>query len=72
MADRKIDMVVNEDGDVAYLSLPDHPGKGSPGVVAKQISLHSIIKEYKGPEIYLDFDKNGVLIGMEFLLEQAD
>jgi len=72
MSDRKIGMEVNEDGDVAYVSLPEHPGKGSAGVVVKQIGLHSLIAEYKGPEIYLDFDKNGVLIGMEFLLEQKD
>lgn len=57
----------NKDGDMAYLFMPKHPGKGIPGVTAKQISLHSIIPNYQGPEIFLDFDKSGEIIGMEFL-----
>lgn len=59
----------NEDGDMAYLFLPEHPGKGKAGVVTKQVSLHSVIANYQGPEIFLDFDKNGVIIGIEFLLD---
>ena len=40
MAKGKIELKVS-DGDrkVAYISLPDHPGKGKPGVVVKQLSL---------------------------------
>ncbi len=58
--------ISNDDEDVAYLILPDHPGQGTSGVVAKQTSLRSLL-EYVGPEIYLDFDEVGRLIGIEIL-----
>lgn len=60
---------VNKDGDVAYLFLPTHPGKGKSKIVDKQISLRSIINNYKGPEIYLDFNQKGEIIGIELLLD---
>ena len=69
MSESEIKLEKNEDGDMAYLFLPAHPGKGAPGITTKQISLHSIIVNYQGPEIFLDFDKNGVIIGMEFILD---
>ena len=59
--------VSEDDSDVAYLMLPGHPGKGTPGIVAKQISLADKIEGYKGPDVYLDFDKEGQLIGIEIL-----
>jgi uncharacterized protein YuzE len=59
--------ISEDDADVAYLYLPSHPGKGTPGVVSKQICLSDEVEGYKGPEIYLDFDENGMLIGMEML-----
>ncbi|MFD1259680.1 DUF2283 domain-containing protein [Entomomonas asaccharolytica] len=52
---------------MAYLFLPNHPGKSK--IVTKQIALHSIINDYKGPEIYLDFDHEGEIIGIELLLD---
>lgn len=68
MSKAGINLEKNEDGNMAYLFLPEHPGKGKRGVTVKQILLHSVIANYKGPEIVLDFDKDGVIIGMEFLL----
>ncbi|WP_411705599.1 DUF2283 domain-containing protein [Edaphovirga cremea] len=65
----KIKLETNDDGDMAYLYLPKHPGKGIAGVTAKQISLHTVVEGYQGPEIFLDFDKNGVMIGMELFLD---
>lgn len=59
--------VSKDDPDVAYLKLPEHPGSGKYGIVSKQIRLLELIEEYKGPDIYLDIDKNGVLIGIEIL-----
>jgi uncharacterized protein YuzE len=68
MSEKKIELVVSEDDpDVAYLQLPDHPGSGTPNVVAKQICLGDIIQSYKGPDIYLDFGQDGRLIGIEIL-----
>ncbi|WP_194207527.1 DUF2283 domain-containing protein [Superficieibacter sp. 1612_C1] len=69
MSKAKMQLESNKDGDIAYLFLPKHPGKGTPGITAKQISLHSIINDYQGPEIILDFDKDGEIIGMEFLFD---
>lgn len=73
MADGKIELVVYEaddkegDDDVAYLTLPDHPGRATRGCVAKQTRLYDVI-QYNGPDILLDFDKNGRLIGVEVLM----
>ena len=55
-----------DDDNVGYLYLPTFPVK-SEGCVAKQISLHELIKNYKGSPIYLDFDKNENLIGIEIV-----
>lgn len=59
--------VSKDDPDIAYLRLPCHPGRGKPGIVAKQVSLSEKIEGYKGPDIYLDFDNLGQLIGIEIL-----
>ena len=65
----KIDLKISEDDDeVGYLYLPKHPRNGSPGISKKQIELASIIKNYNGPDIILDFDDDNVLIGIEILL----
>jgi hypothetical protein len=51
---------------VAYLTLPEHPGKGTPGAVAKQTRFLDLMT-YVGPDIYFDLDKDGTLIGVEIL-----
>lgn len=66
---KKITLDVNDDGDIAWLMLPNHPGKGVAGSTAKQISPRSLIPDYRGPDIYMDFDSDGHIIGMEFLLD---
>lgn len=58
--------ISSDDEDVAYLSLPNHPGRGSPGVVSKQVRLLDLM-QYVGPDIYLDLDESGRLIGLEIL-----
>ena len=66
MAEKKISLAVSAgDQDVAYVYLPGHPGPGVPGV-AKQVRLSSLLK-YKGPDLHLDFDADGHLIGVEVL-----
>ncbi len=68
MPEQKIRLEVSEDDqDVAYLVLPAHPGRGTPGCVSETKSLAEVIDGYKGPAIYLDFDKEGSLIGIEIL-----
>ena len=51
---------------MAYISLPG--SKLEPGIVKKQVELDDLIPDYKGPEIRLDFDKDGLLIGIEILV----
>jgi uncharacterized protein YuzE len=64
---RKIEVQTSkEDADIAYILLPEHPGRGTNGAVATQVRLSSILS-YKGSEIYLDLDRNGQLIGLEIL-----
>jgi hypothetical protein len=58
--------ISKDDSNVGYLYLPTFPVK-SEGCVAKLISLHELIKNYKGIPIYLDFDKNDNLVGIEII-----
>lgn len=68
MKSKKIKLEVSEEeGLVAYLSLPKHPKKTIHGIVKKTVSLHDIIENYNGISVYLDFDENGDLIGIEII-----
>jgi hypothetical protein len=68
MAAGRIELKVSPpDEDVAYVSLPDHPGKGTPGVVVRQVRLRDIMNAYGGPDLYFDFDQENRLIGIEIL-----
>jgi uncharacterized protein YuzE len=67
MADGKIELRISrDDADVAYVSLPDHPGEDTGGIVEKTVRLLDLI-DYKGPDLYIDFDKENRLIGVEIL-----
>ena len=67
MANGKIELKVSaDDEDTAYLSLPDFPAPSFSGVVASTTRLKNI-HQYAGPDIFLDFDKDGRLIGIEIL-----
>ena len=68
MANGKIELKISRgEGDVAYISLPDHPAKPVSGVVVKTLRLIELCGSYKGPDVYLDFDKDNRLIGIEVL-----
>ena len=54
-----------DDPDVGYIYLPCHPGAGTPGAVDFQKNLRELIKDYKGPDVYLDFNSDNELIGVE-------
>jgi hypothetical protein len=63
----KILLSISEDDEnVAYLALPEHPGQGTLRATAKQIRLRDLMA-YSGADIHLDFDKDGQLIGLEIL-----
>lgn len=67
MINNKIYLKASEDDpEVAYLYLPGHPGGGE-NIIKRQIRLYDVIKNYKGPDIYLDIDYEDNVIGMEIL-----
>jgi hypothetical protein len=57
--------VSEDDQDVAYLRLPSHPGETCK--MSKSIRLVDLMGSYEGPDVVLDFDQDGVLVGIEFL-----
>lgn len=59
--------VSKDDHNVAYLYLPNHPGNVVRGIVSKQVRLLEVLPDYKGADIYLDFNEEDVLIGIEIL-----
>ena len=68
MMNEKIYLKVSEDDPyVGYLYLPGHPGEKEHGIVSKQIRLLDVIDNYKGPDLYLDIDSVGKVIGIEIL-----
>jgi len=49
----------------AYLQLPTFPtGKLK---TSRSIRLHDLIGKYEGPDINIDFDEQGILVGIEIL-----
>ncbi len=64
----KISTKISEDDpSVGYITLPSYPKKNDGKIVYKSIDLIDIIKNYKGPQVILDFDENSVLIGIEVI-----
>ncbi|MFY0577767.1 DUF2283 domain-containing protein [Vitiosangium sp. GDMCC 1.1324] len=57
--------VSEDDQDVAYLRLPSHPGETCK--MSKSIRLAELMGSYTGPDVVLDFDQDGVLVGIEIL-----
>lgn len=49
----------------AYLRLPTYPEQWPFGV-SRTMCLKDLIGPYEGPEVLLDFDEKGVLVGVEF------
>jgi len=55
--------ISSDDPTVAYLELPTHPvGRVR---VSRSVRLYDLIGRYAGPEVLLDFDAEGVLVGIE-------
>jgi hypothetical protein len=55
----------------AYVELPGHPPHVASGCVSKTIDLESLV-QFQGPRIFLDFDANDQLIGIEILAWPSD
>jgi hypothetical protein len=59
--------ISEDDHDVAYLRLPTYPAGGT-AKMSRTIRIHDLIGKYEGPDINLDFDEDGVLVGIELLV----
>jgi uncharacterized protein YuzE len=55
--------ISEDDPEVAYLRLPSHPGESCK--MSKSIRLIDLLGTYEGPDVVLDFDQHGVLVGIE-------
>lgn len=55
-----------DDDEVGYVTLPGHPGPGVPGAVTRTVRLRTLL-DYVGPDVNLDLDSEGKLIGVEFV-----
>ncbi len=49
----------------AYLELLDYPEVITPGVAKRTVDVHYLIEGYTGPRIAIDFNADGVAIGVE-------
>ena len=60
--------LTGEESDTAYIALPGYPEQAEYGAVSKTICLDEVLDDFKGPRVHLDFNQNGVLIGIEILV----
>jgi hypothetical protein len=60
--------LVGDDARTAYIALPGYPENVVPGVVSRTLNLTDLVKGYVGPRVHLDFNVEGVLIGIEVLV----
>ena len=68
---RKPRLIIGESSEddseyVAYIYLDERDGPTA-GVVKRSVRLHDLLGEYKGPDVYLEFDDDNALIGIELL-----
>lgn len=55
----------DEELDAGYIYLPDHPGPGTPGCVARSIDVFALDQTLRGAQIILDVDEHNRVIGIE-------
>ncbi len=58
--------VSGDDEGVAYLRLPSYLGV-EPCKMSRSVRLREVLGDYEGPDVNLDFDMRGVLVGIEVL-----
>jgi len=60
--------VEKKDPKIGYVYLPNHPGpRIQSNMGGYQVGLGELVNNYKGPPIYLEFIKEGELIGIEII-----
>lgn len=55
----------DEELDAGYVYLPDHPGAGTPGCVARSIDIFALDESLRGMQVILDIDDQNRIIGIE-------
>jgi hypothetical protein len=63
--------LIGHDSHTAYVALPGYPEKPVLGVVSKTICLDDLVDGLKGPRVNLDFNAEGILIGIEILVSDG-
>jgi hypothetical protein len=62
----KINLCVSSSGKAGYLYLPTSTVER---IVTRNVKLHELLEDFKGPEVIFDFDKDNILIGIEVLID---
>ncbi|MEM9571683.1 MAG: DUF2283 domain-containing protein [Pseudomonadota bacterium] len=62
-----LDASWDDELEAGYVYLPDHPGPGTPGCVARSIDVFELDQRLRGLQIILDVDENDRVIGIEIL-----
>jgi hypothetical protein len=66
--DKKIVLRQDEsEPGAAYVELHDHPHADRPSLVARSVDIHSLIENFSGPRICVDFNHHGVAVGIEIV-----
>jgi uncharacterized protein YuzE len=55
-----------DDADVAYVKLPGYP-VNEKFETSRSVRLFELLGKYEGPDVVLDFDESGTLVGIELL-----
>lgn len=53
--------------EAGYVYLPDHPGAGTPGCVARSIDVFALDEQLRGMQVVLDIDAQDRVIGIEIV-----
>ena len=59
--------LVGRDAHTAYVYLPGY--RDEPAIVTKTFRIDDLIEGYKGPQVHFDFNRDGLLIGIEILVD---
>ena len=58
-----LDASWDDELDAGYIYLPDNPGAGTPGCVARSIDVFALDESLRGMQVILDIDAQNRVIG---------
>ena len=62
-----LDASWDDELEAGYVYLPDHPGAGTPGCVARSIDVFALDESLRGVQVILDVDDRNRVIGIEIV-----